>query len=173
MSEIDVRLLGEDDWESYREVRLQALRDAPDAFGATAAEEEDMPESEWRARMLRSDRLVAVQSGATVGVVSLRPGPLARSSDELDALMASEVFGLWVAPEARGAGVPERLIDAAALRARTNTQSHLVYWVGVDNARAVAFASGYGFRPTDSRRSARQAGHEGGTEAAMLFPLAR
>ncbi|HYO17077.1 MAG TPA: GNAT family N-acetyltransferase, partial [Dermatophilaceae bacterium] len=32
MSEINVRALGEEDWEQYRDIRLRALQDSPEAF---------------------------------------------------------------------------------------------------------------------------------------------
>ncbi len=172
MSEIAVRILEEDDWPTYREVRLRALRDSPEAFVATADEEEQFDETQWRERMRRSYRLVAVLDDDVVGVVSLLAESPQANDSELHDLAAAEVFGLWVDPGQRGHGTPELLIDAAAQRARFHNRTHLVYWVGVDNARAVAFASGYGFRPTDSRRAARTGGAEGGTEAAMVYPLA-
>ena len=34
MSEITVRALTEDEWETYRTLRLEALRESPDAFVA-------------------------------------------------------------------------------------------------------------------------------------------
>jgi hypothetical protein len=37
-SEISVRALKESDWQDYREVRLAALQEAPQAFLATYAE---------------------------------------------------------------------------------------------------------------------------------------
>ena len=37
MSEIIVRALDEADWERYRSVRLAAMEDSPEAFGATLA----------------------------------------------------------------------------------------------------------------------------------------
>ena len=43
----------------YREVRLAALAESPEAFVATVSQEEEFPEREWRDRMLRSTRLVA------------------------------------------------------------------------------------------------------------------
>ena len=51
-------------------------------------------------------------------------------------------------------------------------KSHLAYWVGSDNGRAVAFASGCGFRPTDSRRPMRVVSDEDGDEEiAMVLAL--
>jgi len=35
MSEISVRVLQEDDWQAYRQVRLAALQESPEAFLAT------------------------------------------------------------------------------------------------------------------------------------------
>ncbi len=35
MADIKVRLLDDDEWQLYREVRLAALRDAPEAFVAS------------------------------------------------------------------------------------------------------------------------------------------
>ena len=39
MSELTVRSLTEDDWEAYRAVRLEALRESPEAFVGTFEEE--------------------------------------------------------------------------------------------------------------------------------------
>ena len=44
-------------------------------------------------------------------------------------------------------------------------------WVSTDNGRAVAFASGLGFRPTDSRRPMRGSNRDGEEEIAMILPL--
>ena len=43
MSEISVRVLEENDWQDYREVRLAALQESPQAFLATYAEEATQP----------------------------------------------------------------------------------------------------------------------------------
>ena len=48
----------------------------------------------------------------------------------------------------------------------------LLYWVGTDNGRAVAFASGFGFRPTAERRPMRVVSEDDGEEElAMTLPL--
>ena len=71
MSDITVRALGEDEWEQYRSVRLNALEESPEAFVATVDEERAYDEDFWRTRMRRSQRLVAEQEGEPVGVASV------------------------------------------------------------------------------------------------------
>jgi len=165
MSEISVRALGEDEWEQYRSVRLSALEESPEAFVATLDEEKAFDEDLWRARMRRSRRLLAEVDGRPVGVASL-----GRVSDENPRV--AELFGLWVSPAARGTGVATSLVQAGADTARGAGQTHLAYWVGSDNGRAVAFASGFGFRPTDSRRPMRvKSEDDGEEEVAMVLPL--
>jgi hypothetical protein len=60
MSDISVRVLQEDDWHAYRDVRLAALRESPKAFLATYAEEAKRPERYWRDCMVQAHRLLAV-----------------------------------------------------------------------------------------------------------------
>lgn len=169
MSDITVRALGEDEWEQYRSVRLSALEESPEAFVASAEDESAFEEDLWRDRMRRSQRLLAEQDGAPVGVASIGQ---ARQTGERDNDKVAELFGLWVAPPARGTGVATQLVQAGADAAREQGRSHLAYWVSTDNGRAVAFASGFGFRPTDSRRPMRVKGaDEDEVEVAMVLPL--
>ena len=165
---MSVRVLGEEDWRHYRDIRLAALLDAPEAFVATRAQEEGLDEQAWRERMRRSRRLVAERGGSALGVVSLGPGDPQHPG-------TGELFGLWVAQEGRGDGVAWGLVEAGAAQALSDGRSHLGYWVGTDNGAAVAFASSFGFRPTGTRRPVQL---EQGTEEAeaaeeilMILPL--
>lgn len=165
MSEITVRALGEDDWQVYRDIRLAALQEAPEAFVATRAAEEALDERVWRDRIRRSRRLVAESEGTPLGVVSLGQAEEPHAG-------AGELFGLWVAPQARGTGLAWKLVEAGADQARSDGRSHLFYWVGTDNGRAVAFASSFGFRPGSTRRPMRVTSEaDGAEEMAMVLPL--
>jgi GNAT superfamily N-acetyltransferase len=165
MSEITVRALTDDDWQQYRDIRLAALREAPEAFVATVQHEEALSEEDWRQRLRRSRRLIAERDGSPLGVVSLGEAAEPYAG-------AGELFGLWVSPDARGTGVAWKLVEAGAQQALREGRTHLSYWVGTDNGRAVAFASSFGFRPGSTRRPMRVANEaDGAEEMAMILPL--
>jgi len=165
MSDITVHALGEDDWQQYRDIRLTALNDSPQAFVATAAQEAALDEQAWRQRMRRARRLIAELDGAPVGVVSLGQGDPEHSC-------TGELFGLWVAPQGRGSGVAWTLVEAGAAQALADGHRNLGYWVGTNNGPAVAFASSFGFRPTGTRRPMRVTNEtDGAEEMVMVLPL--
>ncbi len=165
MTEITVRPLAEDEWAEFRSVRLAALRESPGAFVASLVDEEQYDEDFWRLRMRRSQRILAEVGGDPVGVVSI--GGVDGSEDGV-----AELFGLWVTPALRGKGVAAALVKAGARSAAEAGNTHLNYWVGTDNGRAVAFASSFGFRPTDERRPVRVENEDDGDEeVVMVLPL--
>jgi ribosomal protein S18 acetylase RimI-like enzyme len=177
MSDVTVRALVEDDWATYRQLRLAALTESPDAFVSTVAEEQELDEDFWRLRMRRSTRLLAEREEQPVGVVSLgtaKPivdvdGDSGETTTREVSDQIAELFAMWVEPSARGTGVAWRLVDAAAAEARSQGRSHVMLWVSVDNGRAVAFYSSYGFRPADARRPVRTDTTQ--TEMAMTLPV--
>ena len=163
MGDIDVQVLTEDQWPRYRDVRLAALKESPEAFSATYEEEAALDEEYWRTRMARSKRLLATRDDEVVGVASIGQAG--------DVESMAELFGLWVTPPARGTGVATALLQAGADVALGDGRSHLAYWVGTENGRAVAFASGAGFRPGDRRRPMRGAAHTHEQEIMMVLAL--
>ncbi len=166
MNEITVRALTEDEWETYRSLRLEALQESPDAFVADHDTEAAEAEDFWRARMNRSARLVAEAGDEQVGVVSI--GDAAESESE----NGGQLFGLWVRPEWRGRSVAANLVRQGAMIAEGQGFARLFYWVGSDNGRAVAFASSFGFRPTDERRPMRVSGGGESAEDEIALVLA-
>ncbi len=84
--------------------------------------------------------------------------------------MSSSGSGCARRPAARAS--PRVSSRTAPRSPRERGHSHLVYWVGTENGRAVAFASGMGFRPTDYRRPMGVVSEEDGEEEiAMVLPL--
>jgi L-amino acid N-acyltransferase YncA len=164
MPEISVRVLDASEWSVYRDIRLRALSESPQAFTATLAEEADRDERFWRDRMTQADRLVAERDQLPLGIASLGPY-------EPDPT-AGEVFGVYVVPDVRNSGIAWRLVEAAADLAVRNGYRQLYFWVGTDNARAVGFGKNFGFRTTGYRRQARLSDRDlGEEEMAMVLPL--
>lgn len=172
MTELSVRVLTEDDWELYKTHRLASLKESPDAFAADHETEAGYADTEWQARMRRATRLLAERGGEHVGVASVRSQEPREGTDD----QMVEFFGMWVHPRHRGEGIGAELVSAAAAIARSMDMRHLSYWVGTDNGPAVAFASAYGFRVTDTRRPMAVRGEEPEDDAEdemmMILPLA-
>ncbi|HET7328560.1 MAG TPA: GNAT family N-acetyltransferase [Nocardioidaceae bacterium] len=165
MTDVAVHVLGEEDWQTYRRLRLAALKSDPDSFAADPAAEERYDEQRWRERMRRSRRLVASRGEGDIGVASV--GPARDDEGVMEGI--AELFGMWVAPEARGSGVAWELVTAAAKQAHKDGHHQLRLWVSTDNGRAVGFYSSYGFRPADERRPMTT--DDTVEEAAMTLPL--
>ena len=170
MSDITVRALGEDEWEQYRSVRLSALEESPEAFVATARRGTRLR----RGLLAHPDAPLAAPARRAGGrrpsawPASGRPARTARRTTTRSPSCSAS----GSRPAARGTGVATQLVQAGADAARQQGRSHLAYWVGSDNGRAVAFASGFGFRPTDSRRPMRVKGDDDDEdEIAMVLPL--
>ncbi|WP_260615710.1 N-acetyltransferase [Microbispora sp. KK1-11] len=141
---IELRVLSEDDWQTWREVRLAALAEAPHAFGSTLSEwqGEGDREERWRARLALpgSHNVIAVIGDRPVGMVS---GVPAEAADE------AELISLWVSPTARGEGVGDRLIREVERWAVMDRAARtLRLSVMPDNGRAIALYERYGFEDT-------------------------
>ena len=129
-------------WRTYRDVRLAALIDSPRAFWATYAEAAERTDDEWRERCATTGPTwLALDHGRPVGSVGLWHAP-----DQ----PALEIYlvGMWVATVARGTDVATRLVGTALTHAAASGWRRVVLDVAHENARARAFYTRTGFRPT-------------------------
>lgn len=130
--------IGPEDWRRWRALRLAALAEAPEAFGSTLAEwsRAGDVESRWRDRLGGvALNLVASRSGVDVGMVSAT-APLASEV---------ELISMWVAPEARGQGVGDALVDAVVGWAVAQGVSRVALSVRNGNEAAIALYRRHGF----------------------------
>ena len=111
---------------------------------------------DWSSRCLRShsanqyngllqsgDHVVighATLGGADVGVVAGAPFPEREG--------AAGLFGMWVAPAARGRGMGDRLVEAVVDWARVAGYARVVLDVGDTNVPAIRLYQSKGFEPT-------------------------
>lgn len=141
---MEIRRLVAGDEDTYRELRLRALGDAPRAFGSTLERELAFAPDAWTRRLTDPGtvNLLAVEDGMPAGM----------GSGLLDDPGTAYLVGMWVAPEARGRGVGGALIDAIAGWAHERGARHLALWVADENASARMLYERHGFRSTGERQ---------------------
>lgn len=138
--------LGERDGPRLREVRLRALRDAPEAFGSTLEETIARPPEVWDTQVKSMPTWVAVEEADDVGMVRC-----AADANRPDALL---LLSLWVAPRVRGRGVGDALVEAVVAHARDAGARRVGLDVAEGNAHAIALYRRCGFAPTGETGSA-------------------
>jgi ribosomal protein S18 acetylase RimI-like enzyme len=140
---IEIRLLDKSDWKAFRELRLAALADSPQAFWAELSIERAYSAEQWASFLRNAMWLVAADNGAPVGIAGLfrraeLPGEV-------------EVIGMWVAPECRRRGVATLLLDTCQRSLDDGSPSTLSLWVTDGNDAARRCYESFGFRRTGER----------------------
>ena len=153
------------DWQALRDIRLEALRDAPSAFGSSYAGEAARDEEHWRGRSSGGGMFLAylteVGASAAAGLAG---------GYQADPVTV-ELVSMYVRPRGRGHGVGEALVAAVIgwAAARQATSVHL--WVTETNAPARALYQRCGFALTGERQPLPS--DPGISEVAMTRPLRR
>jgi ribosomal protein S18 acetylase RimI-like enzyme len=123
------------EWQEWRDLRLRALRDTPEAFSSTLADWQDADELRWR------DRLRTVEYNVIVDVDDVPAGMASCAMNE----RAGELMSFWITPSARGKGVADALLGAIvewAVSARCDT---VTLGVRAANRHAIALYERHGF----------------------------
>jgi RimJ/RimL family protein N-acetyltransferase len=147
---ITVRLIGAAEWRELREIRLRALRDAPEAFLTTAAQAEAERDEHWADRAAMSERgdrwgifLARAESGDAVGMASgiedpNRPGTV-------------ELIQMWVDPSWRNKSIGAQLVEAVVTWGARRAE-RIRLGVATDNPAALALYARSGFVATGEEK---------------------
>ncbi len=96
---IEIKKLTEE-WQIYKQIRLDALTLEPDAFCSTLAREQGFPDEEWTRRCMSA--YCAFEDGKPGGVLSA----VEEGED-------CHIYGVYVRNLARGKGIGEAMMEAA------------------------------------------------------------
>ena len=137
-----IRTACSDDWKPWSELRLAALKEAPDAFCSRLADWADAEEALWRARLslVGGVNMVASVDGEDRGMVSGVP-----ISDDPESV---ELISMWVDPVARDRGVAQALIGELITWASRSGFRLLQLSVRATNHPAIRLYERLGFRAT-------------------------
>lgn len=137
--EVGVRRIGAEDWREWRALRLQALAEAPYAFGSTLEEWQGAGDREQRWRY----RLATVPFNIIAGLGGAGAGMASGTDRDVDGTV--ELISMWVAPFARSRGVGDALVAAVVGWAQEQGASRVVLAVVEGNDRAMALYRRHGF----------------------------
>lgn len=134
---VQLRVVSPHDWELWRDIRLRALDDSPEAFGATLDQWKSADQDRWRQRLSAVPfNVVAVVGDEAVGQAS---------GTQFDGDQCVELISMWVAPSARGFGVADALVTAVREYAERTGASAVRLSVRRFNERAIGMYERAGF----------------------------
>ena len=139
MAETTIRLLGADDWQLFRRIRLEALRLEPGAFASTLEDWEPRPEEAWRKRLTQNPVFAALRDGEPVGIMGLARERSARMAHRAVVVM------VYLRASERGSGLATALLEALTEYACATGIRQLELAVSVENPPAIRFYTRQGF----------------------------
>lgn len=151
---IAIRPISPHEWSLYRDTRLRALQDSPDAFGSTWEAEAQTTDARWSERITsaaagNTDRALFAFNGEDVcGLVwcklsATEPG-------------VANIYQMWVAPAARGLGVGRSLMSHALAWAKDRGTLYVRLGVTDIDSPAMYLYESLGFFPVGEATPLRE-----------------
>lgn len=143
---VDIQQLSGGDWARWRELRLRALADAPEAFRATLEEELGWTDDAWKEIV----EATAAHDRGNAWIAEFDSVDVGMTFATVDASHTSLLIGaMWVSREARGGGIGKALLDSAIEWGAAMGASVAELWVTEANDVARALYESHGFIQTD------------------------
>lgn len=133
-----VRETNVQDWVSLKTVRLEALLDAPTAFGVSYQAAINYTDERWK-------ELASSESQPHFWLALDRDRPVGMIGGGVDRASRFNLIGMWIKPEFRGSGVAERLVNAVKACAINMGYRRVILGVSPANPRASRFYRKQGF----------------------------
>ena len=133
------------EWRVYRDLRLGALADSPDAFGTTLSHEQTLGDEHWSGRLGRGKPggrdcpVLAEFDGEPVGLAWGR-------IEDAEPDKAS-LYQMWVDPKFRSRGASRMLLDAVVRWAESSQARYLELGLTQGNVSALRLYQSAGFEP--------------------------
>jgi RimJ/RimL family protein N-acetyltransferase len=162
---LKVHRLETPDVTSYRELRLEGLKNNPEAFGASWDDESAKPARWWAERPETSTVFGGwIDDSPLLGVAGFHVNGSAKLRHK------GVLWGMYVRPEARGSGLAASLVQRVIAHARTLVEEICVTVVA-SNAAAHRLYRTNGFEQYGLERRALKVGNEYHDEVLMALPL--
>jgi ribosomal protein S18 acetylase RimI-like enzyme len=135
-----VRPLRPDEPAVYRDIRLEALRMHPEAFGASYEDELARPLDFFAQRVASNTIFAGFRDDAILGTAGFMPESGAKRAHKC------HLWGMYVRPEARGTGLARLLVDAVLTHAAARAELIQLSVVSTNGVARRLYES-FGFEP--------------------------
>lgn len=134
-----VRILTQDDWSYWREIRLEAVKFHPEAFSASYEDESQYADDMFKQGLAKNTIFGAYSNDTLVGVAGFLVLPSRKMKHR------GNLFSMYVKKEYRGYGIADQLVGAVIAHARTRVlQLHCTVVTG--NNSAIKLYQKFGFK---------------------------
>ena len=151
---LKVRKFAPQEWQTYRDLRLRALAESPDAFGSTLAAEGDRSDANWSNRLVSgadSNWDLPLLAEVNVEPIGLAWGRIQKTSPDV-----ANLYQMWVASTHRRLGAGKMLLEAVIVWARARDVNCLDLGVTLWNSPAMRLYTRAGFQPVGEPQPMRQ-----------------
>ena len=131
------------DYKRVRELRLSALKDSPNSFGAKYEVLKERPDNYWQQVLKASSWCLVSIDGIDIGLLAVDRADKDRNSD-------CWLSGWWITPTHRGQGVSKLMAQWVYELCRKNGWQKIGLGVWPDNKTAIAVYLKLGFVAADS-----------------------
>lgn len=136
---ISIKLLDQDDWQSWKNLRLEALQNAPHTFGASIEEVNNLDKKDFQTILSKNKIFGAFLNAQLIGCVGFY------ILNSVKTQHRGVLWGMYVTPEHRGKNIADGLLDAVICYAKSSIEQLNLKCV-TDNHSAVKLYQKHGFK---------------------------
>jgi ribosomal protein S18 acetylase RimI-like enzyme len=134
-----IKLLDHTDWQAWKELRLEALKNVPEAYGSSFEEESSWSDQEFQNCIARNNIFGAFDNEQLIGSVAFYNLGLIKTKHK------GMIWGVYVKSEYRGRSIADQLMESVIAYAKSRIlQLHLC--CVTKNQAAISFYQKHGFK---------------------------
>lgn len=121
------------EWQRYRNFRLAALQESPNAFGNAYESEQHIPEEQWH--LWIANVWFALEDNIILGIIGFLP----------ESPTTAQIVSFWVTPQSRGKGIGKQLLQYIQELAKNRNFTKLYLYVSTTQTAAIGLYHAQGF----------------------------
>ena len=140
---MEIVKLKPEEWEKFRELRLEALREDSESFGASYEEAVKYSDDDWKQRLVNPNDniIIASDGGLAIGMV----GAYQEKGEKLK--HAAYIWGVYLGKNYRGQGIGEKLMKKLLEEIAKNEEiEKITLNVNVGQLPAIRLYKKFGFK---------------------------